>query len=127
LLTFSYHPLLKVSRFANDAPEQFANRAAVERAAVGLLQTGQHIALALGIAARQSGSLFQGANFHGQSRAPIQEPKQLSIYFVYFSAPMFDSHRVHPSESYFRSKIRLGSQQKSQPRLIPVWESRLAR
>jgi hypothetical protein len=56
------------------------------------LQPGQHIALALVIAARQACILFQGANLHGQSRASIQEPKQLPIYFVYFSAPMFDSH-----------------------------------
>jgi hypothetical protein len=83
---------LKVPRLTDDAPKQFAYRATVERSAVSLLQASNHIALAFGIATGQAGILFQRADFHGQTRAPVQESKQLAVYFIYFGAPMFDSH-----------------------------------
>ena len=47
-------------------------------------------------------------------------PKQLPIYFVNFSAPMFDSHCVHPSESYFRSRAITGTTKKPAATYSPL-------
>jgi hypothetical protein len=114
---------LDASGFAYDAPEDLGYGTSIKWAGVRLLQRVQYRLLAFRIAERQSGSFLETANLHCEPGPPVQELQQFPVYFVYFRAPVFDIH----GGCSFPHNSRLDQKQKNQPRLIPLWESRLAR
>jgi hypothetical protein len=87
---------LNASRFADDAAEEFVDGAFVKGTVVEFLQALQHVAFALEIAAGQVRGLFECADLECETRAHVEQPQQLGVDVVNFSAPVF---YVHDSNS----------------------------
>src|ERR1043165_8358151 len=110
-LVFRDHTIdLNSSRLTNDAPEEFVNGAFVKRSSVEVLQTSEHVSLAIGIAKRELLRFFNRANLKRESRAHVQEAQQFGVDFVDFLAPVLD---VHVDCSVY-------VKQKKQPRLFRI-------
>jgi hypothetical protein len=111
------------SGFSYDAPEDFGYSTSIKWAGIGLLQRVQYRLLTLRIAERQAGSSLETADLHGEPGSPVQKLQQLTVYFVYFRAPVFDIHGGVP----FLKIPALIKNKKTSRDLFPFWESRLAR
>jgi hypothetical protein len=88
------HTSFNASRLPYDSPEEFGDRAVIQRSAVGLLQSAKNQMLPFRVAARQSRNFLEGSHLHGEPRAPVKKLKQLPVKIVYFVAPIFDIHTL---------------------------------